>query len=88
MSLYFRISSINFNWCPIILDFVYDNDRVFTDITIEKDVSTFGNKGLFVYKLGDVLCNRLPLVEFENNCKNVIIESCNSTVNNLNDYRK
>lgn len=59
--LYARISSLNFNWYPLLFKLVLDKD--ISNITITKDSNTFGDR-FTCYKIGDVEIDHLPKEEF------------------------
>lgn len=55
--IYFRISSIDFNWFPLIWDFVYKNKNWITDVTVGHDQQSGRGRdvlkidGLPIYKM-------------------------------------
>ena len=61
-SLFARISSVDFNWYPLLFDLLM-NHKSIESITICKDSNTFG--GSFdAYSINGMKCNNLPANEF------------------------
>lgn len=79
-SIYFRISSVNFNWFDIIWDFVNRHKMFISDITIVKDSRTFGGK-YDVYKK----FNHIPIGIFLTLSGNPIVEDCNDAFKLINE---
>lgn len=72
--IYFRISSVGFNWFPTIWEFVYKNKNQIDTITVCKDSSVFG--GSFEpYKIGSDELYLIPVDDFIMSSGNPIIES-------------
>lgn len=69
-SIYFRISSVNFNWFDIIWDFVNKHKMFISDVTIVKDSRTFGGK-YDIYKK----FNHIPIGTFLTLSGNPIVEN-------------
>ena len=61
--IFFRISSIDFNWFPVIRNVVNDNKNFISTITVCKDSNTFGNP-FEAYKVKDVTLKNIPVEEF------------------------
>lgn len=74
-SIYFRISSIEFDWFDIIWDIVYKNQQFITNVTVCKDQQTFGAH-LMYYRIGNTPINNLSVTDFINLGGNPIIEAC------------
>lgn len=75
-SIYFRISSIDFNWFDLIWKFVLENKKYIDDITIVADKYS---KGIdYVYKHNGTLIDHLPIEEFINLSGRPIIECFDS----------
>ena len=81
-SIYFRISSIEFNWFDLIWKVVYENKNFISDVTICKDTQTFGG-ALTYYKHGNLIINELPVNDFITLSGKPVIESNNVFVNRL-----
>ena len=73
-SIYFRISSIGFNWFDNIWNVVMNNQDRLSEITICKDTSTFGNK-FEVYKINGQSILDFPVKEFLTLSGNPLIEN-------------
>lgn len=73
-SIYFRISSIGYNWFDKIWQLVYNNRNFITDVTICNDSQSDG-KQLIYYKHGNKIINQLSTEEFINLSDNPIIEN-------------
>lgn len=74
---YFRVSSIDFNWFPIIWKIIYEN-KWLEDITIETDVQSGKTFTSYFYNIGGTKIDKLPREEFINLKGNTIIESSNN----------
>lgn len=77
--IYFRISSVGFNWFNLIWQLVYDNQSFITHVTICTDSQSKGGRTEF-YKHGATSINRLPVKDFITLSGNPIIESSESFV--------
>lgn len=64
-SMYFRTSSVGFNWFPIIWDFVYSNRNQISDVTIVKDPESTGVEGAY-YSHAGVKIDHLDVNDFIN----------------------
>lgn len=85
--IYFRISSIGFNWFPIIWDIVYKYRAEISTVTICKDSSTFG--GTFnPYLVDGKKLYMLAVDEFITLSGNPIIEKIDSDLGVINHARK
>lgn len=73
-SIYFRISSIYFNWFDLIWDLVYNNRHVIDNVTICKDQQTFGGR-LQYYRHGNNILNAINTNKFLTLSGNPVIES-------------
>ena len=72
--MYFRVSSVGFNWFNIIWQFVYDHRNVIDYVTIVKDEESTGYKDYY-YSHGDTVYNHLPTKDFIEQSGNPYIES-------------
>ena len=72
--IYFRVSSVKFNWFDLIWKLVYTYRNFISDVTIVKDTATFGGK-FNPYMVGGKVIERLPIDEFIHLPGNPIIES-------------
>jgi hypothetical protein len=61
-SLYARISSVDFNWYPLLSDLLLSHPGI-ENITICKDSNTFGGR-FEAYSINGVKCDHLPVDEF------------------------
>ena len=84
-SVYFRISSVRFNWFDIIWNFVYRNKNFISDVSIVKDTATFG--GSFKpYVVSGKEIFEFPVDEFITLSGNPIVESLKkSDIEAIND---
>lgn len=73
-SIYFRISSIGFNWFNLIWNVVYDNKNFISTVTICKDTQSLGGSITF-YKHGDKIMSSIPIDEFITLSGNPVFES-------------
>lgn len=71
-SIYFRISSVRFNWFNIIWDLVYNNRNFISDVTISRD----GTEDLFYEHNGHIIEN-MPVEEFINLSGKPVFENLN-----------
>lgn len=60
--IYFRISSIDFNWFPLIWNFVYENKHWVKSVTIAADAQA--GKEDKIYKHQEKLIDHVPVEEF------------------------
>ena len=70
--IYFRISSLHFNWFPLIWNIVFTHENI-SNITICKDTQTFGGR-YDPYKIGNTVIEDLPREEFLTLKGNPVIE--------------
>lgn len=70
--IYFRISSFNFDWFPIIWDVVNQNKSFISDVTISGDWQS--GKGSAIYKHKGQLIDRMHIEDFLQLSGNPIIE--------------
>lgn len=61
--VYFRISSINFNWFDLIWKVLMDNEAFVKDVTIVKDMQTFGG-GYLPYIINGKKIEHMPVEDF------------------------
>lgn len=61
--VYFRISSINFNWFDLIWKVLMDNEAFVKDVTIVKDTQTFGG-GYLPYTINGKKIEHMPVEDF------------------------
>lgn len=84
--IYFRISSVGFNWYNLIWDLVYDNKEYISSITISRDNrATDYNQGK-CYKINDIEINHLPTNDFLMMKGSPIIEKHTSSNSDLNSF--
>lgn len=82
-SIYFRISSIGFNWFPIIWELAYKNRDTITTITICRDSSVFG--GVYEpYKVHGRSIDDMDIGEFIMLSGNPIIEAKTHPIEAIN----
>lgn len=62
-SIYFRISSIGFNWFNIIWNVVYNNKDFISTVNICKDLQTFGGE-LTYYRHNNKVMSNMPVDDF------------------------
>lgn len=74
--IYFRVSSIGFNWFPLMWQIVYTYKP--TTVTICKDDNTFGGRNTF-YKINREEINRIPYEDFILMSGNPIIEQLSAS---------
>ena len=75
--IYFRISSIDFNWFNLIWEIVYKNKDYISDVTIVADEQS-GKKPKFYNLNGPV--NKMPVKNFIWLKGNPIVETLNNSV--------
>lgn len=75
--IFFRISSIDFNWFPVIWNVVSDNKNFISTITVCKDSNTFGNP-FQAYKVKDIALKNILVEEFLTLQGNPIVEAKSS----------
>lgn len=63
--IYFRISSINYNWFPIIWEFVYKNRNRLRNVTVVKDPEATGMHNMYLSHNGKKI-DHMPVEEFIN----------------------
>lgn len=63
--MYFRISSVGFDWFPIIWTFVYDNKRQISSVTVLKDPEATGRSNSYL-RHGSEIINHMPTDDFIN----------------------
>lgn len=80
--IYFRISSIGFNWFPLIWKTVYENKP--SSVTITKDDGTFGG-GNKPYRMSGIEMNHIPFEDFIMLSGNPVIEKLKSKFEFIND---
>lgn len=85
--VYFRISSIDFNWFNIIWELVYKYRNQISNITICKDSNTFGNS-FNTYKVGNVHIDHYPTEEFLTLNGNPIMEEYTNKIEAIKDACK
>ena len=72
--IYFRISSVYFNWFNIIWKTVYENRNWLSDVTITPDHQSKDDKELFL-RHNSTIINKLPVNDFINLSGNPVFES-------------
>ena len=77
--VYFRISSINYNWFPVIWNIVNDNENIST-VTICKDTNTFGG-GFDCYKINGKSLEQIDRDDFLTLKGNPVVEKVKSKFN-------
>lgn len=85
--IYFRISSINFNWFGLIWEVCYKYKYSISDITICKDANTFGGR-FNPYKINGKEINHIDIDEFLTLSGNPIIENYNSDLDIIDNANK
>ena len=75
-SIYFRISSVGYNWFDLIWNLIYRYRKGISDITVVKDSNTFGGKFTNYIVDGNNITN-MPTDEFITLSGNPIIENIN-----------
>lgn len=61
--MYFRVSSVGFNWFDIIWTFVYNHQKEISTVTIVKDPESTGANGYY-YKLSSIVVKDMPVDDF------------------------
>ncbi len=85
--IYFRISSIRFNWFNLIWDLVNKYKTFISDVTICKDSNTFG--GAFEpYKISGIAINHLSVDDFLSLSGNPVVEGVESCTEAINESNK
>lgn len=82
--IYFRISSINFNWFDLIWAVCYKYKHYISDVTICKDANTFGGR-FNPYKVNNKELNHIDIDEFLTLSGNPIIENYKSDLDIINN---
>ena len=77
--IFFRVSSVDFNWFDIIWQLVYDNRSRIAKVTIESDRQSGKKEGLFVYVINGKAINHMPVEEFLTLEGNPVVESTRTT---------
>ena len=72
--IYFRVSSVGFNWFPIIWEFVYNHRSQISSVTIVKDPESTGVNGYY-YKLNGAPVDNMPVDDFINTSGRPVIDS-------------
>lgn len=85
--IYFRISSINFNWFDLIWEVCYKYKYSISDTTICKDANTFGGR-FNPYKINSKEINHIDIDEFLTLSGNPIIENYNSDLDIIDNANK
>jgi hypothetical protein len=70
--IYFRVSSIGFNWYNIIWEYVYTNKALIDYVTIVRDVASTGSSEYYKGKNGEY--NNMPVDAFLTETGNPVIE--------------
>lgn len=82
-SIYFRISSIGFNWFDLIWTVVYNNRNFIETVTICKDTQSLGGSLTFYKHAGRIMSN-IPIDDFINLPGNPVFEKTNIFAKRLN----
>ena len=72
--MYFRVSSVGFNWFPIIWNFVYKYRSQISSVTIVKDPESTGLSGYY-YKIDGEAVDNMPTEKFITVSGNPVIDS-------------
>lgn len=72
--MYFRISSIGYNWFPVIWDFVYNNKSRISTVTVVKDPESTSMRGMYLQYNGKNI-GRMPVDEFINLSDKPVMDS-------------
>lgn len=86
-TIYFRISSIGFNWFDLIWQIIYDNRNIYDFVTIVRDdqsTKTINTMSMY-YKLNGKRINNMPISDFINIGGNPIIENRSPNYNSRYD---
>lgn len=78
--IYFRISSIGFNWFPLIWNLVYSNKNWITNITISRDGSARDFNQKECYQIKGIQISHLPIDQFLTISGNPIIEEFHTSL--------
>lgn len=78
--IYFRISSIGFNWFPLIWNIVYKNREYITTITISRDGSVRDFNQKECYKIKGLQIDHLPIEQFLMLTGNPILENFSTSL--------
>ena len=78
--IYFRISSIGFNWFPLIWNTVYKNKECITTITISRDGSARDFNQKECYKIKGLQIDHLPIEQFLMLTGNPILENFSTSL--------
>lgn len=81
--IWFRISSVGFNWFNLIWKVVYENRRSIESVSIIYDPQSL-NKEQF-YKIGDKIAKHLPTEEFIMLKGNPVVESIYKPINKFRE---
>ena len=84
--IYFRISSVGFNWYNLIWDLVYDNKEYISSITISRDNRAIDYNQGKCYKINGIEINHLPTNDFLMMKGSPIIEKHISSNSDLNSF--
>lgn len=82
-NIYFRVSSVGFNWFNLIWNVVYENRSQLANITICRDGASFGNYSDKVYQINSESIDNMPINDFITLKGNPIIEH-----NGISDWHK
>lgn len=85
--IYFRISSIRFNWFDLIWSLVYKYRNNIGTVTVCKDSNTFGGK-YDPYKVGGVALDHLSTTEFLTLSGNPVVEDLQSETEAITEANK
>lgn len=83
--IYFRISSIGFNWFNIIWEFVYTNKNLISSITIAKDGRVRDYSLNDCYKINGLAIDHIPTNDFLTLQGNPVMESFVGTLKAINE---
>lgn len=88
LNVYFRVSSVGFNWSTLIDNLILNNYNIISDITITKDPWALGNYESYSIKGKDIVA--MSIDDWMNYGNNAIIESCFSLnkSDKINKYLK
>lgn len=82
--IYFRISSVGFNWFDLIWKFVMNNSKDISSVTISRDTRVRDFSQGECYKIKGKEINHMPTDEFLTLEGNPVIEKFNSSLNIIN----
>lgn len=80
--IYFRISSVGFDWFNLIWKVVYDNRDFITTVTVCTDTQSRGGRAE-PYRHGSVVIDRLPVQEFITLSGNPVLEELDFFIERL-----